>query len=74
MVMEMEVDLADVYSGKSFTIDLQRKSICESCEGSGARSPKDVVECNVCGGRGVRILKHMLAPGMVSGNSSTAPH
>jgi len=64
MVMDMEVELQDIYTGKSYEIQIQRKQICDHCEGSGARSASDIHDCEVCGGRGVRIVKHMLAPGM----------
>lgn len=32
--------------------------------GSGARSDKDIVECPVCEGRGIRLVRHQLAPGI----------
>ena len=64
MLMEMEVDLKDVYTGTTYQIDVERNQICTKCDGSGARSKNDIVDCQVCGGRGIRIVKHMLAPGM----------
>lgn len=64
MVMDMEIELEDIYTGKQYDISITRKQICDACEGSGARSPSDVHECDACNGRGVRIVKHMLAPGM----------
>ncbi|CAD6565297.1 MAG: DnaJ- protein scj1 [Cyphobasidiales sp. Tagirdzhanova-0007] len=64
MVMDMEVDLQDIYTGKTYEIFVARKQICDSCSGSGARSSSDIHDCDACGGRGVRIVKHMLAPGM----------
>ena len=64
MVMDMEVELQDMYTGKTYDISVTRKQICDSCSGSGARSSSDIHDCETCGGRGVRIVKHMLAPGM----------
>lgn len=64
MVMDMEVELSDIYTGTTYSIQVTRKQICEHCEGSGARSASDIHECDACSGRGVRIVKHMLAPGM----------
>lgn len=64
MVMDMEVDLSDMYTGKTYEIQVERKTICEACSGSGARSEGDIQQCDTCGGHGVRIVKHMLAPGM----------
>ena len=84
LVMDMEIELEDVYSGKTyevgrnmiyatcrrpterftssclFQIQIQRNQICEKCDGSGAKSKKDVVDCHVCSGRGIRIVKQMM--------------
>jgi DnaJ-related protein SCJ1 len=60
MVMEMEIDLQDVYTGKTYDITIQRKQICDHCTGTGAKSRDDIVQCDVCQGRGIRIVKHML--------------
>jgi DnaJ-related protein SCJ1 len=64
MIMELQVELEDIYSGRTYDVSVTRKTICESCDGSGARSAKDIHDCDACQGRGVRIVKHMLAPGM----------
>jgi len=32
--------------------------------GSGARSEKDIVECPICEGRGIRLVRHQLGPGI----------
>jgi len=60
LVMDMEVDLEDVYTGKTYDINVQRKQICDHCTGTGAKTRDDIVDCHVCQGRGVRIVKHML--------------
>ncbi|GAA94207.1 uncharacterized protein L969DRAFT_16430 [Mixia osmundae IAM 14324] len=65
MVSEAEIDLKDIYVGKTFDIEIKRKGICEACDGSGAKSASDVKTCNACSGRGVRIVRHQIAPGMV---------
>ncbi|CEQ39745.1 SPOSA6832_01274 [Sporobolomyces salmonicolor] len=43
---------------------IARKAICEQCEGTGARSDKDIVECPTCEGRGIRLVRHQLGPGI----------
>ncbi|KAF9939414.1 DnaJ- protein scj1 [Mortierella alpina] len=64
MRLELEVTLEELYSGKSIEIEVSKQIVCPHCSGSGARSSEDVVTCSTCQGQGVRIVKHMLAPGM----------
>ncbi len=62
----VEVELGDFYRGKSFEIEHERQVLCHSCDGSGARSKSDIHECDVCGGRGVRIVRQQIMPGFVT--------
>ncbi|KAG0248745.1 DnaJ- protein scj1 [Mortierella polycephala] len=62
--MELEVTLEELYNGKSIEIEVSKQIVCPHCSGSGARSSEDVVTCSTCQGQGVRVVKHMLAPGM----------
>jgi DnaJ-related protein SCJ1 len=39
--------------------------ICDKCHGSGAKNPDDVVQCRVCGGKGVKIIRQQIAPGFI---------
>ncbi|KAH9819001.1 hypothetical protein DFH28DRAFT_60327 [Melampsora americana] len=64
MVSEMEVELEDIYIGRSIDFEINRRIICPLCKGSGARKPSDVQECDVCGGHGARIVRHQLGPGI----------
>ncbi|SCV69125.1 BQ2448_2145 [Microbotryum intermedium] len=64
MVADIEVDLESIYSGDRINFNIARKQICEECEGSGARSAQDIVECKACEGRGIRLVRHQLAPGI----------
>ncbi|GAA5878424.1 hypothetical protein JCM16303_002769 [Sporobolomyces ruberrimus] len=64
MLAEIEVDLKAMYEGDSIKFSIARKAVCEQCDGSGARSEKDIVECPVCEGRGVRLVRHQLGPGI----------
>ena len=45
-----------------FTIG--HKAICDECDGTGARSESDIVDCPTCEGRGIRLVRHQLAPGI----------
>ena len=63
MEVRMALPLRDFYSGKETEFTVEKQQICEDCEGSG--SADGVVEtCSKCGGRGIIVQKHMLAPGM----------
>lgn len=64
MVTEIEIDLKAMYTGTTVPLTIQRKAICESCEGSGARKPSDILTCTGCGGSGVKVVRQQLAPGM----------
>ncbi|GAA6009049.1 hypothetical protein JCM10207_004077 [Rhodosporidiobolus poonsookiae] len=64
MLAEIEVDLKAMYQGDSMKFSIGRKAICEQCDGTGARSEKDIVTCPTCDGRGVRLVRHQLGPGI----------
>ncbi|KAK4053053.1 DnaJ- protein scj1 [Microbotryomycetes sp. JL201] len=64
MLADLTVELESVYTGDTVTISIGRTVICEQCDGSGARSDKDVVDCTTCGGRGIRLVRHQLGPGI----------
>ncbi|KAF9933933.1 DnaJ- protein scj1 [Linnemannia zychae] len=62
--MELDVTLEELYLGKAIDIEVSKQIVCPHCSGSGARSSDDVVTCSGCQGQGVKVVKHMLAPGM----------
>ncbi len=63
MEVRVSVPLQDFYTGQEHEFSIEKQQICEECEGSG--SADGVVEtCSGCGGRGVVVQKHMLAPGI----------
>ncbi|EWC46571.1 hypothetical protein DRE_04294 [Drechslerella stenobrocha 248] len=63
MEAKVPVTLADFYNGNRMQFQVHKQQICEECEGSGSADGK-VDKCNECGGRGIRIVKQMLAPGI----------
>ncbi|GAA6013123.1 hypothetical protein JCM8202_003028 [Rhodotorula sphaerocarpa] len=64
MLAEIEVDLKAMYEGDSMKFSISRKQICERCDGTGAKSAKDIVTCTACEGRGIRLVRHQLGPGI----------
>jgi DnaJ-related protein SCJ1 len=43
---------------------MNKQIICPICRGSGAKRAEDVKTCTSCGGRGMKVVKQMLAPGI----------
>ncbi|GMK53526.1 hypothetical protein CspeluHIS016_0101120 [Cutaneotrichosporon spelunceum] len=70
----LEVSLADMYSGRTIEFDMTRRFICSDCSGSGANSPADVRRCGTCNGQGVVVQKHQVFPGMFTNVQMTCPH
>ncbi|KAI0386832.1 DnaJ-domain-containing protein [Hypomontagnella monticulosa] len=61
--IKVGISLRDFYNGRETEFQWEKQQICEECDGTG--SEDGVVEtCGHCGGHGVRIIKHQLAPGM----------
>ncbi|KAH8685841.1 DnaJ protein-like protein [Tricladium varicosporioides] len=63
MEVRVGVPLRDFYNGHTTEFQLEKQQICDECDGSGSADGQ-VDTCNSCGGHGVKIQKHMLAPGI----------
>ena len=63
MDVRLNFPLRDFYNGRDMEFTLEKQQICEDCEASGSEDGQ-VENCNKCGGRGIIVQKHMLAPGM----------
>lgn len=63
MEVRVGVPLRDFYKGMTTEFQLEKQHICEECEGSGSADGA-VDTCSSCGGHGIKIQKHMLAPGI----------
>jgi DnaJ-related protein SCJ1 len=61
--LRIEISLRDFYNGASTQFQWQKQHICDACDGTGS-ADGEVELCSTCGGHGVRIVKHQLAPGM----------
>jgi DnaJ family protein A protein 2 len=56
---EIGLTLAEMYSGKRFTLNMKRDVLCGSCGGSGG---SDVKKCEACRGQGVRMRMQQMGP------------
>ncbi|KAK4058724.1 DnaJ- protein scj1 [Microbotryomycetes sp. JL221] len=64
MLADLTIELESVYTGDTVTISIGKTIICEQCDGSGAQSQQDIVDCTTCNGRGIRLVRHQLGPGI----------
>ncbi|KAF2457528.1 hypothetical protein BDY21DRAFT_344103 [Lineolata rhizophorae] len=70
MEVRIAVPLRDFYTGRSTHFTVEKQNICDACEGSGSRDGQ-VDTCASCGGHGVKVTKHKLAPGIFQQVQST---
>ncbi|KAI5788481.1 hypothetical protein EDC01DRAFT_660271 [Geopyxis carbonaria] len=63
MEVRITLPLRDFYTGAEKEFEIEKQQICEECEGSGS-ADGHTDTCTTCGGRGVRIQKHQVAPGI----------
>lgn len=62
--VRIQIPLADFYNGNpSLEFEIEKQMLCDKCQGTGSADGR-METCGSCGGQGVRIHKHMIAPGM----------
>ncbi|KAH7106592.1 DnaJ-domain-containing protein [Auriculariales sp. MPI-PUGE-AT-0066] len=71
MVSEIEVTLADMYTGKDVDFRIKKRILCDHCRGSGAASDNDIKKCSGCDGMGVKLVRQQVFPGMFAQTQST---
>lgn len=52
-VIEIKVDINDVYYGHTKKVELEMLDLCDQCKGSGAQDPNHVLKCMTCHGKGI---------------------
>jgi DnaJ-related protein SCJ1 len=63
MELRVAVPLRDFYNGRKTEFKVEKQAICSACEGTGSEDGH-VDTCDACGGRGARIVRQQLAPGL----------
>jgi len=58
----LQVNLEDLYKGKTSKLAVQRNVICTNCKGSGAKTGKEGGKCKGCDGKGVKIMIKQMGP------------
>ncbi len=67
ILQRVKIDFMDAINGKDIEISLDHDEMCQTCHGTGAKSPDDVVACSRCGGRGVvRVKRQTMLGAMTS--------
>ena len=56
---DIGVSLANLYTGKAFTLNMKRDVVCHGCSGSGGSRMES---CTTCGGKGVRVRAMQMGP------------
>ncbi|KIW05567.1 uncharacterized protein PV09_03442 [Verruconis gallopava] len=59
----MALPLRDFYNGADRDFEIEKQVVCSACEGSGSKDGT-VDTCSACGGRGMTIQRHNIAPGI----------
>lgn len=65
LVHPIQVDLENLYNGKTVKLSLTRDIICTGCKGSGSKNPGANTTCQSCEGNGVKLVVRQIAPGMI---------
>ncbi|XP_054160688.1 dnaJ homolog subfamily A member 1-like [Oppia nitens] len=66
VVYQMSVTLEELYNGATRKLSIQKKIICEKCQGSGTKNPAVGPErCNNCRGSGMQLRVEHLGPSIV---------
>jgi DnaJ family protein A protein 2 len=55
IVAMIDIDLADVFSGKKINKEFQYKKCCIICDGKGVKPGTTIKQCSVCNGRGIKV-------------------
>jgi len=51
-VIEVPIDICDIYYGHSKNVEFQMPESCHSCNGTGAQDPSHILNCMTCNGSG----------------------
>jgi len=65
LVHPISMTLEHLYNGKTSKLALSRNVICETCKGSGSKTPGANTTCGGCQGQGIKLVSRQIAPGMI---------
>ena len=70
----INLSLADVYKGKSVSIDFNKTVCCDKCHGCGALSKEHIQTCKTCNGQGKVLKMTQFGPGMMQQSIQHCTH
>jgi DnaJ-class molecular chaperone len=59
-----DITLKDVYNGRQSKTEIERYSLCKSCDSTGYKDKKDHI-CKTCAGQGHKVQLRQIGPGMM---------
>lgn len=54
--LTIPVSIVDIYRGTTVKGKFPKQTACPKCQGTGAKSPKDIKPCGTCGGKGFSLV------------------
>lgn len=71
IVFQLEVELEDLYNGKTKKLKINKNKICDKCNGEGSKIKGSYSKCGGCNGNGIRIEIRKMGPGFVTQTQTT---
>ncbi len=68
--MRMNIKFESAVYGDTIDIEIDVDQDCQTCDGVGAKKPKDIKECDACGGRGVVVVQQQTPFGVFQSSKS----
>lgn len=65
IAFRLTVDLKHLYNGTVKKLKVSRTVLCGGCDGQGSTRPGATQRCTSCSGRGIKIERRQIGPGMV---------
>lgn len=69
-LIEVKIDINDIYYGNTKKVEFELLELCEPCKGSGAQDPSHILNCMACQGSGC-VMKQVGPFMMQSGTCGT---
>lgn len=54
--MTLPVSIGEIYNGTVIRAKFPKMAACPVCQGTGAKSPKDLKPCTACGAKGFALV------------------
>ena len=73
VTMRLSLSLEELFAGTTKSISIDREVTCNTCDGLGTPSIKNVKHCTTCNGAGVVVQVRQVGPGMVQQVQAVCP-